>query len=143
MRLERTCPERCGRPAMRDVAPANPPPTTPAARPTLAYVRAGALPRRPALLTALAVVGIVYASVSFVVNVSSFTFHAGVWWLEPSPAKVVRPPPIPPAQVQPYDGDPAGVAGLKRAERDAVVERVRKRLSLPADRAEMLSRLLA
>src|SRR5688500_15704629 len=93
----------------------------------LAYVRPGALPRRPALLTALAVIGIVFATVSFVVNVFSFTFHAGVWWLEPAPVKVVRPPPIPAVSVEPYDGDPVGADGLTRAERDVVVELVRAR----------------
>jgi hypothetical protein len=109
----------------------------------LAYVRPGVLPRRPAVLTAVAVVGLIYASVGFLVNVSSFTFHAGVWWLEPPPAKVVPPPPIPAISVEPYDGDPAGADGLKRAERDAVVGHVRERITLPDDRAEMLRRLLA
>jgi hypothetical protein len=119
------------------------PTTVAAARAPLAYVRPGVMPRRPALLTALAVVTLIYASLSFVVNVASFAFHAGVWWLEPSPPKVETGSPIPSAQVDPYDGDPADVDGLKRAERDAVVAITRARLKLPADRAEMLRRLLA
>ena len=118
------------------------PPTT-AARAPLAYVRPGVLPRRPVVLTALAVVTLIYASLSFVINVASLAFHAGVWWLEPPPPKVVTPAPIPPVHVEPYEGDPADVDGLKRAERDAVVELARGQLKLPADRAEMLRRLLA
>src|SRR5262245_30784421 len=97
-------------------------PTTSAdARAPLAYVRPGVMPRRPAVLTALAVITLIYASLSFVVNVASFAFHAGVWWLEPPPPKVVTQAPVPPVQLEPYDGDPAGVDGLKGAERDAVV----------------------
>jgi hypothetical protein len=123
----------------------NPPiPTTvTAARAPLGYVRPGTMPRRPAVLTALAIVTLIYASLGFVINVYSFAFHAGVWWLEPPPPKVATPAPVPPVEVEPYDGDPADVDGLNRAERDAVVRLVRDRLKLPADRAEMLRRLLA
>ena len=133
---------------MHDRIPQTPTTTTMAttvavARAPLAYVRPGALPRRPAVLTALAVVTLIYASLSFVINVASFAFHAGVWWLEPPTPKAVTPAPLPPVQVAPYDGDPAGVDGLRRAERDAVVALVREQLKLPPDRAAMLRRLLA
>jgi hypothetical protein len=120
-------------------------PPVPAAPGALAYVRAGVLPRRPAVLTGLGVVTLVYATLGFLVNVCSFAFHAGVWWLEPppSPRLVPSPPPIPHVNVEPYDGDPAGADGLDRAARDAVVKQAREQMQLPADRAEMLRRLLA
>src|SRR5687767_8172764 len=109
----------------------------------LPYVRAGTMPGRPGILTAVAIVGIIVGLLSVLAS-GGTTWFWGYAWVHSQPPP--PPPPgeeLPPASLQAYAGETLGRRGLPRATRAKLVDAFPLKGTFAADRRAMLDRLLA
>lgn len=129
------------------VAPPPPPPPLPRSAPgtpvSLQYVRAKSLPGRPAVLTVIAILGIMAGLLSLLAS-GAVAWFWGLAWVRSRPLPPPPPgDPLPPASVQAYAGETVGPRGLPRATRAKLLNAFPLNGPFAADRRAMLDRLLA
>src|SRR5687767_9157144 len=109
----------------------------------LGYEQPAAERARPAGLAVVGVVSVLVGLAMVGLGMGGLwtAFH---YWKLTRPAMAAAPPPPPATRLTPYDGDPLGTRGFKRAERDVAAAALRARFgeAMGPDREAMLRRLL-